>query len=136
MPKGAAAGNFAPVLGVGGFVVDIPSGVGASSFNVRGSAGRGSDGPIPGLINIEPNKVGGSKAYVHPTSASVDPKGRVILKVEQADPEAVAVLEGKVDEIPRRQIMRTKGLGLSPYSLSRSSGGYGLSLGRSSERNE
>jgi hypothetical protein len=136
MPRGAAAGNFAPVLGVGGFVVDLPTGAGATSYNVRGAPGRGPEGPIPGLINIEPNKVGGSKAYVHPTSASVDPKGRVVLKVEQADPEAVAVLEGKVDEIPKRQIMRTKGLGLSSSSLSRSSGGYGLSFRGSSEQNK
>jgi hypothetical protein len=101
MPKGAATGNFAPVLGVGGFVVDVPAGTG--SFNLGSQRNRGSTpAPLtPGLQYIEPNKVGGSKAYVHPRSASVDPKGRVVLKVEQADIEAVAILEGKGDEIPR-----------------------------------
>ena len=126
MPKGSAPGNFAPVLGVGGFVVDVPSG--ENSFNLRSSGSRQAGNAIPGLINIEPHKVGGSKAYVHPKSASVDTKGRIILKVDQADPEAVAVLEGRVDEIPRQQIMRTKGF--SPRLQSTLSlGGYGLSAG-------
>lgn len=126
MPKGAAPGNFAPLLGVGGFVVDVPSG--ENSFNLRSSGSRQTGNAIPGLVNIEPDKVGGSKAYVHPKSASVDPKGRVILKVEQADPEAVAVLEGRVDEIPRQEIMQTKGL-LARLQHTRSPGGYGLSVG-------
>jgi hypothetical protein len=127
MPKGATHGNFSPALGVGGFVVDTPVGSTSTSFNLHGSRRAGPDGPIPGLLNIEPNKVGGSKTYVHPRSASIDPEGRVILKVESADPEAVAVLEGKVDDIPRQQIMHTKGF--SSYPLRRSTGGYGLSSG-------
>lgn len=127
MPKGSAPGNFTPVLGVGGFVVDVPTG--ASSFNLRSLGARqsGSDAVIPGLVNIEPNKVGGSKVYVHPKSASVDTKGRVVLKVEQADPEAVAVLEGNVDQLHKEQIMHTKGF-LSNRPT-RSTRGYGLSSG-------
>lgn len=123
MPKGAATGNFAPLLGVGGFVVDVPAG--EASFNVRTKNRPGLEPLTPGLQNIEPHKVGGSKAYVHPKSASVDPKGRIILKVEQADPEAVAVLEGKVDEIPRQELLYSKGLSTKPPA--RSSEGYGLS---------
>jgi hypothetical protein len=126
MPKGAGVGNFAPVLGVGGFVVDVPSG--ENSFNLRNSGSRQSGNAIPGLINIEPHKIGGSKGYVQLKSASVDAKGRVILKVDQADNEAVAVLEGKVGELYRQEIMYTKGLSPKPLAF-RSLGGYGLSSG-------
>ena len=134
MPKGASGGNATPVLGVGGFVVDTPSGATSTSFNLHGSRRAGPDGPIPGLINVEPNKVGGSKTYVHPRSASIDSEGRVLLKVDQADPEAVAVLEGNVDDIPRQQIMHTKGFARKP--LRRSTGGYGLSSGDLGERKQ
>lgn len=127
MPKGSAPGNFTPVLGVGGFVVDVPAG--ENSFNLRGSSARqvGPSAVIQGLINIEPHKVGGSKAWVNPKSASVDTRGRVILKVEQANAESVAVVEGNVDEIPRQQIMHTKGFG--SRRLTGSSSGYGLTSG-------
>jgi Mitochondrial ribosomal protein subunit len=124
MPKGAATGNFAPVLGVGGFVVDVPSG--ENSFNLRSSGSRQAGNAIPGLVNIEPDKVGGSKGYVRPRSASVDAKGRVVLKVDQADNEAIAVLEGKMVELYRQEIMYTKGLGSKPLAF-RSLRGYGLS---------
>jgi hypothetical protein len=103
MPKGAATGNFAPVLGVGGFVVDTPTGSGAESFNVSGARANGmrpKTPPIPGLLNIEPDKVGGSKTYVHPTHAKVDPQGRVVLSVAPGDEQAIAVLEETTDQIP------------------------------------
>jgi len=99
MPKGAATGSFAPALGVGGFVTDVPSG----SFNpdsVGMKYKKTAKPVIPGVLNIEPEKVGGSKVYVQPTHARVDPKGRVILSVEGADEDAVAVLEGNTDNIP------------------------------------
>jgi hypothetical protein len=127
MPKGAATGNFAPALGVGGFVTDTPSGS-DSSFDLRGSSGRGKGARpvIPGLLNIEPDRVGGSKAYVHPNFASIDPKGRVILSVAPADPEAVSVKEGTVDKIPvelqRPPMIRPRGL----ERPIRTESGYGL----------
>ena len=107
MPKGAATGNFGPRLGVGGFVTDVPSGS-DTAFDLRGVYGRGKNGKplIPGLLNIEPDRVGGSKAYVHPQFASIDPKGRVILSVGPADPGAVSVKEGTVDKIPA-ELQRT-----------------------------
>jgi hypothetical protein len=105
MPKGAATGNFAPVLGVGGFVVDIPTGSGAESFNISGTAlpkygSRPKTPPIPGLLHIEPDKVGGSKTYVHPTHAKIDPSGRVVMSVLPGDEQAIAVLEETTDQIP------------------------------------
>lgn len=126
MPKGASPGSFAPVLGVGGFVVDIPAG--ENSFNLRGSSKyAGSTSVIQGLINVEPDKIGGSKAYVELKSASVDTTGRVILKVGQATADAVAVLEGNVDQLLEQQMMETKGFARRP--MARSGGGYGLSSG-------
>lgn len=129
MPKGAS-GNFAPVLGVGGFVVDVPPG--ENSFNTRGAfnksrpGARGTESLIPGLMAIEPNKVGGSKAYVNPKSASVDTRGRIVLKVEQADAEAVAVMEGDVDKIRRLDVLHNKGFvrRVAPYKGAE----YGLNL--------
>lgn len=106
MPKGAATGNFAPVLGVGGFVVDIPTGSGAESFNLNGTAStskyasRPKAPPIPGLLHVEPDKVGGSKTYVHPTHAKIDPSGRVVISVQPGDEQAIAVLEETTDQIP------------------------------------
>ena len=106
MPKGAATGYFAPVLGVGGFVVDIPTGSGAESFNISGTTttskyfNRAKPPPIPGLLHVEPDKVGGSKTYVHPTHAKIDPSGRVVMSVLPGDEQAIAVLEGTTDQIP------------------------------------
>jgi hypothetical protein len=127
-PKAAARGNSPPLLGVGGFVVNVPAG--ENSFNLYGRSARnrpGDDAVIPGLLNVEPHKVGGSKAYVNPKSASVDTKGRIILKVEQADPEAIAIVEGRVDEIPRQTLLHSKGFLSKPPT--RSKEGYGISSG-------
>ncbi|TAQ83366.1 hypothetical protein B7494_g8303 [Chlorociboria aeruginascens] len=99
LPKGAAVGNFNAALGVGGFVTEVPEGF-QPSFGANIKRRRGVIPSLPGLANIELDKVGGSKAYVQPTSASIDSKGRVALKVTVADPEAISVLEGTVDQIP------------------------------------
>ncbi|KAL3419744.1 hypothetical protein PVAG01_08242 [Phlyctema vagabunda] len=125
MPKGASTGSFAPVLGVGGFVVDVPRG--NTSFNLQGRFSRNSTQQVEGLAQIEPHKVGGSKAYVQPKGAHVDSAGKVILTVEAAKPEAVSVLEGKVDEIPEphlySQLQRPTGFA---KPLTQSNEGYGL----------
>jgi hypothetical protein len=123
MPKGASTGSFPPALGVGGFVTDVPS---TSEFN-WGGGGRSKPARavIPGVLNIEPGKVGGSKTYVQPTHARIDPKGRVLLTVVAADEDAVAVLEGTTDQIPLPP-------GLSPIGHS----GVTRSTGYNSRRNE
>lgn len=100
MPKGAATGSFDPILGVGGFAAKTPPG--ETSFDISGmkARNRASQAGLAGLLNIEPEKVGGSKLWVQPKSASIDPKGRVILQVSSADPDAVAVKEERTHEIP------------------------------------
>lgn len=98
MPKNAGVGAFAPVLGVGGVVVDVPN---TDAFKHGGSTDRRSQKQIiPGLLTIEPGKVGGSKTYVEPQHARIDHKGRIILQVGAADEDVVAVKEGRVGEIP------------------------------------
>jgi hypothetical protein len=130
-PKGASAGSFAPVLGVGGFVVDVPSGS-APSFNLGKSSRSAPQAQIPGLLQIEPNKVGGSKAYLQPTHARVNPKGQVILEVKIGDPDAIAVLENTTDQIPKPRTGPTslggpsRSTGYSTSSTSRSNRGYGV----------
>lgn len=123
MPKGAATGNFAPVLGVGGFAVDVPGAM--TSFK---SSPKDVD-KFPGLDKVDPDAVGGSKAWVHPRHARIDPKGRVLLNVVKADPEAIAVKEGRVGDIPteytkpipRRPSFSPSGSGASSYGS-----GYGV----------
>ena len=127
MPKAAAVGSFSPILGVGGFAVNVPAG--DLSFNSDPRKDRYGPSQIPGLMRIDPDAVGGSKAWVHAKHARIDPKGRVILNVTKADPEAIAVKEGRVGDIP---IQFTKPVPVpAPYNskapgMSRSGSGYGL----------
>jgi hypothetical protein len=124
MPKAAATGNFAPVLGVGGFTVNVPAGE-IEAFHVRPKGNMTAQ--IPGLAKVDPDAVGGSKTWVHPKSARIDSKGRILLNVIKADPEAIAVKEGKVGDIPTqfkapsRPFYASSSTGTSPYG-----GGYGL----------
>ncbi|KAG4432167.1 hypothetical protein IFR05_012359 [Cadophora sp. M221] len=144
MPKGASTGQFGAALGVGGFVTDLP--VGHDSFNLGSSRlNRSRAREIPGTLHVDPTKVGGSKMWVHPAKARVDPKGRVILTVDAADPESVAVHEGTTDKIP---VVATPRLGSRNFSTgvapsfdnlgSRREGGrgYGLGLGGGVSRQE
>jgi len=129
-PKGASGGAFAPTLGVGGFVVDVPGG--GPDFNIGNTSKSHANMAlqIPGLLQIEPDKVGGSKTYVHPKHASVTPKGKIILTVDSGEPEAIAVLENTTDKIPQPQPARPVGpAGLTRRlkGFSNSSRGYGLS---------
>lgn len=142
MPKGSSTGSVGQVLGVGGFATNVPAGVGANSFNTNNMGKRNKNVKrdlIPGLVNIEPDKVGGSKTWVHPTHARVDTKGRVILSVDLADMESVAVHEGTTDQIPVEAApapRSTSAYDLRPRnSESRGEGrGYGLNLGSSASR--
>ncbi|PMD19070.1 hypothetical protein NA56DRAFT_647504 [Hyaloscypha hepaticicola] len=128
MPKSASTGSFGAALGVGGFVTELPN----SGFKDDFLSSRRRKTIIPGVEKIEPDKVGGSKLYVNPTHARIDPKGRVLLNVESADEDAVAVLEGTTNQIPLptkapvapSNLMRSTALGSN--STSRESRGYGL----------
>lgn len=124
MPKGASTGSFAPALGVGGFVTDLP--FGSDSFDVKMlKRGRKESPLVKGLFNIEPEKVGGSKAFVKPTTASVNSKGQVVMIVDAADPEAVSVYQGTVNEIPTLSVPQHRP---APFSkpVTTSDEGFGL----------
>jgi hypothetical protein len=129
MPKAAATGSFAAVLGVGGFVTNVPAGV-QTGFNANNLRGRqSSHQTIPGTMAVEPDKEGGSLTWVQPKHARIDPKGRVVLNVVMADPEAIAVHTDTVGEIPtehKRPMQKMFSPPTNAASLSNSFG-YGLS---------
>lgn len=129
MPKNAS--GAAPVLGVGGVVVDIPQGF--SQFDVRPTT-QGFSGPrgqeqVAGLLFVEPEKYGGSKTWVEPKHAYIDAKGKIVLSVYPADRDAIAVKEDKVDEIPEPlQWNYTPPVKKTSFLKQNGSGeGYGLS---------
>ncbi|CZT00034.1 hypothetical protein WAI453_003378 [Rhynchosporium graminicola] len=97
-PKNTATGTFGVALGVAGFVTNLPT---SDSFTFGSSRyNKSKSRELSGQMYVDPTKVGGSKMWVHPTSARIDPKGRVILSVMTGDSQAVAVHEGTTDEIP------------------------------------
>ncbi len=129
MPKGAATGSFAPVLGVGGFVVSVPytATSTSSSFKISSNTRNSGMEPIQGLQTVDPTVVGGSKTWVQPKHASINARGHVMLNVELADPEAVSVHEGTTDKIPTRKPTRPFSPATTNYGTSRdTSRGYGL----------
>ncbi|TVY88547.1 37S ribosomal protein, mitochondrial [Lachnellula willkommii] len=93
-PKGST--NGITHLGVGGFVTNTP--FKDESYRLARKSSRPVP-MVPGLMHIEPDKVGGSKVYVQPKSAYVNPKGMVILDVDSAEIGAVDVKEGKTDYV-------------------------------------
>ena len=90
MPKNAAVGNFKQALGVSGFITRIPNTW--RDFKPEGARAA--------VTNIEPDKEGGSKGWVEPTRAWIDAEGKVQMVVKDADPEAVAVMEGTTLDMP------------------------------------
>jgi hypothetical protein len=122
MPKGAATGSFSAILGVGGVSVNIPQAIAPSRDFNRRKMGKGATPDYPGIQNIEPDKVGGSKIWVEPKSATIDAKGRVQLTVELGDPEAVAVKEDKTQEIPTKRETNVRHNAMSIFSNFVSSG--------------
>jgi hypothetical protein len=113
-------GSFAPKLGIAGVVTEPPL---AERFN---TASKKRQRSYPGLVNIEPDVVGGSKVYLRPGSASIDPNGRIDLRVEPGEGPALGVLLGKEGEIsPRAVQMRPSHRPLaSPSNITQQ--GYGL----------
>jgi hypothetical protein len=120
MPKEAAVGNFQPILGVGGFAVDVPSAMTAFKNSPRDTAAPA------GIVKIDPDAVGGTKIWVQPKHARIDPKGRVLLHVVKADPEAIAVKKGRVEEIPTEF---TKPMPKRPFFSPTGSGASSLGSG-------
>jgi hypothetical protein len=126
-PKNHFNGNFTPKLGVAGVVTNVPAG---DAFNTSNSS-KSRYGQIkrethPGLANIEPEKVGGSKVYVHPHLASIDQSGRINLEVLSGDGPARAILEGKENEVHVQGRQPMKPIKPFPRPTSTTSQGYGL----------
>ncbi|KFZ07511.1 hypothetical protein V501_06392 [Pseudogymnoascus sp. VKM F-4519 (FW-2642)] len=131
LPKNAAVGSFAPKLGVAGIVVDVPTTSDYFNTSTFGHGRRKTNADrLPGLLNIEPEKVGGSKVYLSPKSATIDSKGRINLQVSGAQNAAVAVLEGTASTAAARSPVdggRPASQTIFRQLSGASSGGYGLS---------
>ncbi|KAH0491687.1 hypothetical protein TgHK011_003104 [Trichoderma gracile] len=83
-------GPIPPKLGVGGFVADAPSG--DNEFNPRyGSRMSVTKGVLNGIMHLDTTTFGGAKAYVEASTATVDPSGKVVLRLREADPEAQVI---------------------------------------------
>ncbi|KAM0303787.1 hypothetical protein HYE67_003866 [Fusarium culmorum] len=76
-------------LGVGGFVADSPPG--DNEFNIR-HPGRhkisSNKKMLTGISHLDTTTFGGAKAYVNPETATVDPSGKVVVQLREAEPEA------------------------------------------------
>ncbi|PHH52641.1 hypothetical protein CFIMG_008395RA00001 [Ceratocystis fimbriata CBS 114723] len=85
-------GSEVPKLGVAGVITDIP--LGQNRFNVRTPAKIESEmSNVPGILNFNPEIVGGAKVHVNPKMARVDSQGRIILTVDESQPECNMVYE-------------------------------------------
>jgi hypothetical protein len=93
-PRNGAVGAFAPKLGVAGIVTEVPPSIAFNSFNMANTRSRGSRNES--ISSIDPDIVGGTKLYVQPRSASIDPEGRILLETSEASEASVSVHEGKV----------------------------------------
>lgn len=77
-------------LGVGGFVAHVP--IGNNEFNTRPVRSRGAEKkPLNGISHLDINTFGGAKAYVDPYTATIDPDGKVVVKVRETGAEAQVV---------------------------------------------
>jgi hypothetical protein len=128
IPKNASVGSFAPKLGIAGVVTEAPLG---ESFNTSDSSARARLGKSrkqthPGLLNVEPDKVGGSKVYLRPTTASIDSSGRIDLRVESGDGPALAILLGKENRIQPKSSQSMRPIKPLPRPPNITQQGYGL----------
>ena len=81
-------GPDSPKLGVGGFVTNVPPGTTSFVHRYRDYDARSK---VQGLSIFDPSIPGGASVYTVPHSAKVTPKGHVVLKVDEATPEAQLV---------------------------------------------
>lgn len=75
-------------LGVGGFVADVPAG--ENEFNARNYRSRLTPRKkqLAGITHLDTETFGGAKAFVDPHTASVDPSGKVVMRLLEAEPES------------------------------------------------
>lgn len=83
-------GHHKAKLGLGGFVADVPAG--DNEFNYRfGKSKSSTNKVLNGVAHLDTKTYGGAKVYVEPQTASVDPSGKIILKLRPSSPEAQVV---------------------------------------------
>jgi hypothetical protein len=129
IPKNANVGSFAAKLGIAGVVTEAPLG---ESFNTSDSSSsrarhaKSRKQTHPGLLNIEPDKVGGSKVYLRPATASIDPSGRIDLRVDSGDGPALAILLGKENMIQPKSSQQMRPIKPLPRPPNITQQGYGL----------
>ena len=109
-----------PAIGVGGFVTNVPFGDATFKTDLF-NMGKGQAPSIPGLVGIDPKKIGGAKTWVHPKSASINADGKVVLVVSHGDPDAIAVKEGTTDKLVNKHNRAPAG-GFKPTSIWRPEG--------------
>jgi hypothetical protein len=118
-PKNTIGATSAKV-GIAGVVADAPPTLDHFRQRARSKLSH------PGLNYIDPDKEGGSKIWLRPTSASIDPQGRIDIKVIEDTGSASDSKEGTTNGI--RAIM--KGPVHRPQPLAKpprtALGGYGL----------
>ncbi|RGP63323.1 mitochondrial ribosomal subunit domain-containing [Fusarium sporotrichioides] len=101
-------------LGVGGFVADSPPG--DNEFNNRHPARHrisSNRKMLTGISHLDTTTFGGAKAYVSPETATVDPSGRVVVQLREAEPEAQLIAKeakgrGRVYDSSKQTKTQTK----------------------------
>jgi Mitochondrial ribosomal protein subunit len=127
MPKIPEKQNFVPKVGIAGVVADAPTGDGFTLATTSKSRyGQERRPTYPGLSSLEPDRVGGSKLWLHPERATIDSNGQIDLKVASGDGPALAVHQGRVNEmynLGRQPMQHIKPL---PQPKTATPKGYGL----------
>jgi hypothetical protein len=115
-PKNSIGVAFAKI-GIAGVVADTPRTM--DNYRTKGT-GQLS---YPGLLNIEPNVKGGSKIWLCPTLATMDPQGRINLKLAEANPPPT--FQQGAPSLSTRKVTAWQPKSLAK-PLKPASGGYGL----------
>lgn len=90
--QGGASAKF----GVGGFVANSPPGDNAFNVRMHGRGRTSKPAVLAGVMQLDVDTVGGAKAYVEVSNATVDPSGKVMLQLKESSSEAqVVAKEGK-----------------------------------------
>ena len=101
-PRNSSIGGseYYAKLGVGGVVANDAVGSNFNPANNRGAnRGAGVNPADQATAEMDPEKEGGNKIWVHPETAFVNDAGRISLAVSRGDKEAIAVKTGEVEPI-------------------------------------
>lgn len=85
------SGGASAKFGVGGFVANSPPGDNAFNARMHGRGRTSKPAVLAGIMQLDVDTVGGAKAYVEVSNATVDPSGKVMLQLKESSPEAQVV---------------------------------------------